>query len=372
MKNNIKQKVWIAIFLIFIFLPGFLQIISQGKWDIESSENRRLAEMPKFIINEYSSYATRFDEYATDHIFLKNRIIRMYAIFSYKVFNESITDNDLVGKDNNLLIGKGWGISGYNDVYNEYKNIRLYAGREMQTVVDGINYINDRLNEKGIKFIVCIPSNKEMIYREYYPEYVKVVEAENRCDSLVGYIEENSTVPIIYPKRKMEKYTGGLPLYYKYDTHWNLLGAYICEQQLLEYLGIVLPDLSDKKIYDEQLVYHPSAEDDLAREMSLVGCFEPDREYIIDGYPLLEDYNQEEFSSSNPIINQRILFAGDSFRNNVKTYIAKDFADSKVIYQYDLCESIVDEYKPDVVVLEYVDRGAIGLRDWMDKELWER
>jgi len=129
------------------------------------------------------------------------------------------------------------------------------------------------LDDLGIEFYVYIASNKEEIYPEYMPDDYVRLHDKSKTDLAVDYLRENTDVNIIYPKDVLMSYKDDYNLYYKLDTHWNKIGAYIGFTEIMKAMGMDYTKIEDMDIKSEDI-----SKGDLANMINMAGDLK-DTEY---------------------------------------------------------------------------------------------
>ena len=166
------------------------------------------------------------------------------------------------------------------------------------------------------------------------------------------------------------KYKDKYQLYYKYDTHWNNLGAYIGYSELMKSLNIYVDNIDNVNIkslsanerFNFADIYHYN---DLANMLSLskIKYYNDDKAYIISNY-IIKNYetnyyiSSENFSFNSKLYNNKsnIMIIIDSFGLNMIDYIATGFKQSEFIHIETFKNENITEYKPDIIVFESVER----------------
>ncbi|MDA0034336.1 hypothetical protein OGZ02_15015 [Brachyspira hyodysenteriae] len=100
--------------------------------------------------------------------------------------------------------------------------------------------------------MVCPYSANIMV--NMYPKYIKHIEY-NSTDQFISYISKNTDLKIVYPKKQLLEYKDKYQLYYKYDHHWNNIGAYVGFKVLSDKLSMNLDKLSDLNVLSFDVSY---------------------------------------------------------------------------------------------------------------------
>lgn len=223
----------------------------------------------------------------------------------------------------------------------DYQGTRQFTEEELQTIMEAFVLQRDLFAKKGIRFIVYIIPNKEIVYSDFMPDTVIRYSKESRVDLLVDYIRENSDLEIVYSKSSFLEEVKHSQLYYKYDTHWNALGAFVGVQDLL-YQLYGSKDLLVSKL---PVIVGKAERGDLAAMLHMREIFCDDVCYSIPDEQL--DHNQKT--------EDRILLVGDSFGEEMVRYLDYYFSyvENVGIFEY---QGISAENPPNIVVWECVER----------------
>ncbi len=200
---------------------------------VSSAEKRRLAKMPN--LHQSGSLAEYFagvSAYVDDHFGFRELMISAHNRLMITI-GEASTDRVIIGTAN----------------WNFYKTTDplTLAGidrGELRTNLERrANYFAERtrrMNEHGIPYLFTIIPNKMMVYPEFLPAKYRWAEFdtslryfENRLTPLAksAYFDMTSFLATA-------KANQSTPIYYRNDTHWNSLGAYLASSAILEEINI--------------------------------------------------------------------------------------------------------------------------------------
>lgn len=245
-----------------------------------------------------------------------------------------------------------------------------FTEKELEKAKNNLIHFRDELKKKNIDFIFMVCPNKQFIYSEYMPDYIKRKSTKNGTDIFVEYIKDNTDIKVVYPKEELLKYKDKYQLYYKYDAHWNTLGAYIEYTQLMKSFGIYIDNV-DIKDFDGNQSYNLGVYqyNDMAYLLSLnsLKYYNDDKTYIISNY-ITKNYETNYYiSSENFSFNSKsykskdnIMIIRDSFGLNMIDYIATGFRQSKFIHLDTFKNENITECKPDIVVFQLVEWNLKG------------
>lgn len=349
---------WILIGVSLFILPMLCYPFVRRYLDETNYENRYLAEKPVFSLENYSAYSTGYEEYFNDHLPYRNQFVRGMNVLKYQLFRENI----------GLVINgrEGWFFYAGSNAINCYKRNSFFEEEYMQGIVENLKALKEETNQSGIQLELLILPNKEEIYDEYMPTYYMKPDGPNRTDILVDYIRQNCDLPVIYPKNEMRMEKDAYQLYFKYDTHYNCLGALIAYEQLIDSLGKERSYLSDFEVRKEEMKGRLSGKGDLENMMGFSGRFNYDYEYFVSEYPLLTDWEATEYTNDDSVYKESVLLVGDSFRISLLPYFSKDFRRVKTVDFLACTQEILDECQPDIIILELLERNdeALSYYNW--------
>ena len=233
----------------------------------------------------------------------------------------------------------------------DYQGTSTFSDATMESIMNSLLRQRDTFAARGIRFVVMIVPNKEIIYSEYMPSTVYRTSEITRCDRLYEYLTQNSDLEVVYPKEELLAAKGYYQVYYKYDTHWNFAGVYVGVQCLLRQLYGTYEDISGAKL----VIEHQNMSGDLA---SLIG--------MTDKY--CDDYYYNFYAQDiNPaqMVEDDILVVGDSFSDLMLGELDYYFGNVDQVGVWTFKMSMLDSYQPDVVLWECAERYADRL-SWID------
>ena len=356
---NIKNKfgVILILFLCFLIMPNIIYRIFYKNFDHTNYENRTFASKPIFILTNINEYPKKYEEYFNDYLPFRNELVRL------KNLNDIFVFNNLVHKD--LILGKEkWLFLKWDPLIPNYMGTYTYTEEELERAKNNLIRLKEVFNQNGADFYMVICPDKNQIYPEYMPDYIKRIHPEfNATDVFIKYMKENTDLNIIYLKEYFLDIKKYYPIYYKFDAHWNKLGAYFGYQEIMNNIGkdyININNISLQRIDNAENT--PS----LAKLASLRNSklYKYDTEYIISNYTeykyrLLTNYRWEYIScESDSKDNTSIVMIRDSFADNIFDYMSTRFSKTSYIIAGSDSYSISNIIKtnPNIVIYLSVER----------------
>ena len=372
-KKVSKFQIWVTAlgFLGILFGPSVAWVFCHGAVGNDTSENRKLAEMPEFGLGKISVFPKNFENFYNDHVPFREGIIATWAKLNYFGLHDSTSDGVTLGKTTNedrdrwLFYSKA---TDYNPV-NDAQGILRYGPEMLRKTVKNMSKNEEYFKEKNIQFWYYIAPNKESVYKEYLP--VEIYNDESRVEQLITYVTKNGVERVGYVKNEIIDNKDKGQLYLKQDTHWNELGAFYGYKALMNMIEPKYNDFSYEVLFPEYTV----ESSDLVRMIDI-------RDYFRDARPKVSYDKSESYEivknewlggdvgsfvvteNKNAKIDKKIMIVGDSFRTGLIPYLAKTFKQVVLLHRLSYNGSLLEEYKPDVVISEAVERHAIVMGNY--------
>lgn len=356
--RKVLNYIFIVLFLAVCIIPLIFSNKKAGM--ISKVENRALAEFPEVFNDDGAinpELKTGFNSWLNDNIGFRDTLMGFNTKIQYTLFNKINSSDVILGKNGWLFYQGEGGIS-----INDYQAKTLYTEKQLKKILNNVTELQKWCDDNGMEFVLMLMPNKEHIYREYMPDGIKEVHKEKNIDLVVDYIRENSDIKVVYPKEELLKAKEKYDVYYKYDTHWNNLGAYEGYKALMSALNIT--PLSFENI--EAREYDGG---DLANMAMLSEIIEAYDENFISYSGTVEILYDDE-NGNNAYQKYRyndghgkIFFMGDSFRDALKPMLSRTFEYSDFVHRDTEIFNEVLKEKPDIFVYQMVERYVSRLEN---------
>jgi hypothetical protein len=359
-----KDKLLISLFGIMLFLPIISSIFGIGQ-NLILEENRELAILPK--VGFYKTFPIQFTNYFADHFGLRNWLIVADRMMRYQIFNVSPNKAITIGKDNWLFYTP--------DVnYIDTVNAQPFSVGDLQQIKTNLETVRNEFASRGIKFYFMAAPNKQSIYPEYLPNYMKAVRPESRLDQLSNYLENDKSFIFINPKNELQVAKSNTPVYLKYDTHWNEMGAFVAYQKLFQRIVRDFPGLKSKNINDFVISQKVAVSKDLAIQMGVEGNFSENTpvfsregnkaKIVFEDCPKLFTGCPLTIREATDTKQLKLVMYRDSFGAAIIPFISEHFRRSYFYWgTIPLPTSIIDSEKPNIVIWELTERELWRLKD---------
>ncbi|MBQ9438146.1 MAG: hypothetical protein IJU50_07410 [Lachnospiraceae bacterium] len=363
--NKRTTIIYLSILVLFLLLPLPVGAAFGNRLFGGMSENRVLSAFPEVSakLSAIRAFPAGFEAYFGDHLPLKTPLVFLNGLLDYHVFKSSPSDSVIVGQKGYLFY-RGSQLN-EEDPYKDYYGLNLFTEEELMLIRDNLKEAEAYLESKGCRFILFLPPNKERPYADKMPASFGSPWQECRLNQLREYLTENTEITVVAPLEDIEAYHQTHleeELYYRFDTHWNRLGAYLAAGALGKELGFSLPSLETLKRNEIE-----PFSGDLASQMGLYGYLKDEPVWVPEGFSSVnpsyvsfgEGFQGE--ASGEGVLDQSLLLAGDSFSALLYPYLGYFYARSLSVNYYDYEDGLLEASQPDVFVLEVVERYLANL-----------
>ena len=189
-------------------------------------------------------------------------------------------------------------------------------------------------------------------------------------DLFIGMFNEDDRQIVLDLRKPLRQFQGAPLVYYRTDTHWNAYGAYIAYQEILKNASQTNPDLLPVNLNEFEFSESPPQTLDLARLLGGDFLQEPrivfQPKFVSDTYfyriPPLSNIS----ISSSDLGTRKLLIYHDSFGDALNSFMQYSFKDAVYIRNAitdndPFVSTWVNTFKPDVIVIEVVERNMAYL-----------
>ena len=215
-----KNRIFIAVFLGITLLMYPVYRLTFNVWDHTNYENRNYTTAEDVKNAPLAEKSGVIDSFINDNAPFKNELTSFNARINLKIFGTVQSSEVLLGSEGWLFHKNAHDSQAIDD----YQGLNPYSEEQLAQITAKLVQLEDILAQKGVELKVIIPPNKEQVYSRYMPHNIPVL-ATGRVQLMAEYINANSSVELIYPLNEYRTMSESENVYYKYDTHWNNLGA---------------------------------------------------------------------------------------------------------------------------------------------------
>jgi len=350
--------------------------------EVDLVENRILAPFPKFPEERsgFEDFTSAMDRYLDDHFGFRNVLALLELRWSTLVAKKPVVQSVLFGRN-------GWLFYADDDAMTQYRNLLPLMKEQSIDLVKKIREQHEFCRNKGIRYLLLVAPNKISIYPEHKPSWLTAREAPNLMDQLVTSLRNETDVPVVDLRRVMLEfkqesvYGKDYPLYWKTDTHWTRMGAFLACKGTIDTLRKWFPkvpeinysnvktkigfrnggDLAkmvgmDQNVVEVSPVLNPK-QSAAAKEIEIPMSYKS--LYALKGdsdprFLIAESWNRE--------LPKAVMFR-DSFGNALTSLLSEHF--SRIVYRWHFLKTfhfdidLIDRESPDVVIYQVVERSLI-------------
>lgn len=361
--KKMKSILWSVFFFFVILTPNVTYFLFGKDVDAANSENRNMAGKPVISPENYEEFPEEYEKYYNDNLPFRNQMIRFHNSIDYYLFQQPSSEKVAIGPD-------GWLFYCNDEDDNPLEQSLGYwnfTEGQLEKIADNLTSTQRVLESLGIEFVLFLPPNKETIYMEFLPDYYSVQNEVTSVEQLVTYLQEKTSIRVVYPKEKLLAAKSEFPdvlFYHKLDTHWNMAGAYIGAASLANELGIKMPPLSaitlEKKL---------GSSGDLTNMLN-ISIENGDVDYDISGINgfVTEcekwDFNTEFLYHTAGADKRNLFVWRDSFSSAFAPTLATQFENSKFVHYGSFNQQQIFDFQSDIFVGEVVERKLKRLEDF--------
>ena len=349
-----RDSLLAALFAALLLLPATLQILGVGQTTARD-EMRELVQRPRFptTLDAWRSFGARVDTYVSDRFGL-----RQYLLAAANRLNFAVR---LPGGANRVvLLGKDDWLFWRYDI-EQYSGLRLLGQPEIDDWLETLGYLHDWLASKGIRFVFVVAPDKSEIYPEHLPDGVPAAPF-TALDQLIAALGAQRRFEFIDLRPLLKAAKVKDQIYYKTDSHWNSLGAYLALATVLQ--GRLPEGVSLPAIADYRLDPSPFA-GDLVQLLGLDCCISEPRGELIRSFPdpikdsgfKMRDGQEMRWVDTTHKDLPSIFVYGDSFSDAWLALLAD--VTSRVVYRrndHPVHASEIEAEKPGLFIYEIVQR----------------
>ncbi len=365
-EKKIGQIIILCAFAIIICFSRGIWFFAEKYLDSANYENRQMAIRPVLTRDSYETFSNDYTSYFNDDLQFRNNLITINSAIDYYCFERSSSSDVAIGDNDYLFYTR----TDDGDPISCYQGTNLYNEDELKAISNNCIAQRDFLVSQGKEFIIFIAPNKERVYSEYMPDRYGKPADDYAALQIYNYLKANTDLRVVYPYEELMRAKNDLSvnIWYKTDTHWNNVGAYVGARELMDELEIEMPAITDESI---NVVTGDNTSGDLASMLNLNKQLKhTDHEYIVEGY---DDHNMETIESNyeesyiykaTNADPRRIYVIRDSFSTALAPYIGSQFTESYLRYKATYSYDDLLTQNPDIVVYETVERYAGELMDF--------
>jgi hypothetical protein len=227
-------------FIIFLLIP-LLGFVFGRSSPISKAENRAFAPAPVFGVDPLVSLPGKIESWYADRFGFRSSLIRLYSTVFFRI---------LKAPSNDLIFGKNrWIFYARENIFEDFLGMSPFTGDELRRWRSYLVERTQRLAKQNCRYLFVIAPDKNTIYPEYLPDYLRAHRGRSRSQQLLEYLQSTHAdvdvldlhEPLVQAKRL------GV-LYFPQDTHWNGRGFFVACQAMVRALSRWFPEMTPQPV----------------------------------------------------------------------------------------------------------------------------
>ncbi|HVO90031.1 MAG TPA: hypothetical protein VMV45_15935, partial [Casimicrobiaceae bacterium] len=232
--HPLRDRVLVAAFVAALALPGLLTIKNASR-TMTAFENRPTAAWPDSSAG--AAFQGRFEQAFSDRFGGRGALIALHHSALVRLFGVSPVDKVMLG-DSGWLFFLG---EDAHSLDRHYRGVMPMPDDIVAAVLAELKRRNDYLHAHGIAYVVTIAPDKFTIYPEHLPSWVRHMPAPTPFARLADALHADGSVRFVDLRKPLLEAKKTEQVYFKTDSHWNLLGARIAASLLMREVQAALP-----------------------------------------------------------------------------------------------------------------------------------
>ncbi len=362
MKNAFKK-----FFFAIISLPVLL--IITGLDSSLQSENRTYKSFPiiqlgsegetvsiRSIYHSIVEFKSEFESYFEDVLPVKKLALDPVIFLHRRLMGKNpLPLKTVEGEDGWMFLGNS-----FSHALDESLGISIFDDPELIFLKERLIHKIHFSDSLGIPYFIAVAPNKLSVYHRhlpivYTPELTKFQQVRHLCEEI--------GIPLIDLSQGLGTEEDH---YYKTDSHWTDLGAYIGYQNLIKGLRLsrVIPVPESRLSYFESQDEHDLIKmlnlqvAEISQEIDLLNpTFKKAQKQLTipTAYNLGPELYEKRLQSKNNDI--KVLIFRDSFTQQMEPFIGETFGESLFIWDHTFDKDLIIREKPDLVVHILIERN---------------
>ena len=346
--------------ILLIAVALFIPMSHTDGEKISVAENRKLAEYQPPITHDGKlnlNFGRNFDAWFNDHFYGRKMLLRISKILF------SLTRSPLQPYERVYCGFAEWYFYSGDNALRNFHNLDTFTDKQLSGAVEDLKKIICICEKENKKLYFVIVPDKHKVYGEYFPGAPKIhPDSMSRARQLERYLKQNG-IDVIYLLDVLLENKKRDLLYWKTDSHWNKMGAYIGYSELMRHIRKDFPDIPPCEIL--------SVEKELCRRGDIVALSNDliGADHTLYPAPrFVKKYESREGKRtgndcvschvySNTRGKYKLLMLRDSFAVSLLPYLANSFASIVVMRTVRIPENKIAAFRnADVVIFECVER----------------
>lgn len=346
--------IFVLIFILITVLPTLMMPFYKNE---HTAENRAMKERPDPSLYNMLDIFDDWQEYYADHFAFRDKLSSAFINIKMKLLKtDPLPEKVREGKDGWFYLGNS-----YWNVYNASLGAEKINEAKIDKVASAVMRMKAFCDSLNIGFYLIIPPNKHTIYPEWLPVRPNTYNPQKRDVLMQRLANSDGGIEMIDPVPGLIKLKDSVRIFYKTDSHWNDLGASYATGLLLDRIrerydvgAFSKEDYAieekEKTRMDETGMLNIRRHESFLSLKPLPGRVPQYIDSVVNGRTV-STYNR-----NRPL---KIVLFRDSFFTGMIPFFAPQVGDVRYEWTAFMSKKVVLEEKPDLVILEIVERAVL-------------
>jgi len=353
------EALLIGIFCVGIFLPGAMLLAGYGTEPTPAEA--RATILPRTLT---ADYPVAFYRYFRSRFGLREWLIRRHALLKFKWLGLSSSPEVLVGD-------QGWLYYWSDGEPDCCAATRPFTQDDLWQWQVTLETRRDWLARHGARFLFVIVPDKHTVYPEHLPRHLRHTNRQSRLDQLVSHLRERSDVEVVDLRQSLLRQKNRCQLYFKLDSHWDQVGAFIADQEIASRLSRWFPRVRPPGWDTVEVTPRRREQHDL---LGLLGMHKDDLVEIVPNITpkrkrraRINYGDRQELETGSVIVDlvtsempdaeiPRAVILRDSFGMSLVPFLAEHFGHATYLWTTDPTLKQIERERPSVVIWEITER----------------
>lgn len=225
-----RDRLLALFFGIAIAFPLVAMLLGPGVLALRS-ENRNATPWPSLSLDP--SFPSTFEKAFADRFGGRAPLVGVHHLVLASVFHTSPVPQVVLGKGQWLFLSnadaKAWTVTGAD----------ASSALRTQAIVTGIEQRISAAAREGIEYALVVVPDKQTLYAQFLP--FPPPAARSRLDDVLAHLSAEARLHVLDLRAPLREAMQSDEVYYRTDTHWNVLGAWVGYVEIGRHLGIFGP-----------------------------------------------------------------------------------------------------------------------------------
>lgn len=323
--------------------------------------------LPSPANRTFPAYASALEGWVNGNFRPRSAMIRANNLARLALFGESPSRSVLKGQGRWLFYADEW----------ELEDCQNVMPLSEAMLADMARIMEERrawLAARGIRFYVVVAPNKSTAYADQLPASMKRRGPQSRLDQVAATLAANPGLDFLDLRGPLAEARRQQRTYDYTDTHWNAYGAFVGYREIMARAVRDFPALRPLTLADFTLEAADGPGGDLSGQLSLKADLPEERILLTPRFTprardAARDYPDPVGRAGRDMVVKetgnatlpRLLVFRDSFSWQLVPFLSESFASSVYVWTFDFLPWLVEREKPDLVILEAVERYVTAL-----------